>query len=77
MVQRDSAVPPWQQVRLSITRKISDGSYPPGHKLPGILALASEYEVAPMTVRKAIKALRDEDHLIVTHSGWGTFVRET
>jgi GntR family transcriptional regulator len=75
MIQRDSHVPPWQQVRADIAAKIADGTYPPGSKLPGVLALAGTYGVAAMTVRKAIAALRD-DGLIVTQSGWGTFVRE-
>lgn len=45
----------------------------PGDRLPSIGSLAQEYDLAPVTVRKAITRLRDEG-LIESRVGWGTFV---
>jgi DNA-binding transcriptional MocR family regulator len=41
--------------------------------LPGERALQQEFGLAPVTIRKAIHALRDEG-LVRTTPGWGTYV---
>lgn len=41
-----------------IERRIDDGTYPPGGRLPSILDLASEMGVAPMTARRVLQELR-------------------
>ena len=47
----------------------------PAEALPSVRALATEYEVSPPTVSRAVKALADEGLLTVV-PGWGTFVTE-
>lgn len=42
-------------------------------RLPGERALQQEFGLAPVTIRKAIHALRDEG-LVRTTPGWGTYV---
>jgi DNA-binding GntR family transcriptional regulator len=74
-IRRDSPVPPWRQLAASLRRRIESGELPPGSRLPSIMDLADQYSLAPVTVRKALDALKREG-LIVTQSGWGTFVRE-
>ena len=46
-----------------------------GSRLPSIVSLAQQYEVALTTVRKALDALKEEG-LVVT-SPMGTFVAES
>ncbi len=75
MIRRESSEPPWRQLYRLLKARIDSGELPPGARLPSILALADEYDLAPVTVRKALAALRDEG-LIVTQPGWGTFVPE-
>jgi DNA-binding LacI/PurR family transcriptional regulator len=56
-----------------IRKKILDGSFPPGSKLPSDYDLARQYEVAYMTVRAAIAPLVNEGRLL-RRRGKGTFV---
>jgi GntR family transcriptional regulator len=58
-----------------LRRRIESGEYPPGRKIPSIIALSGEFRVAPVTVRKALTALQREG-LVESRTGWGTFVRE-
>ncbi len=73
MIMRESAVPPWRQIAGHLRDQIERGELPPGTRLPPILALAADYGVAAVTVRKALAELREEG-LITSVSGWGTFV---
>ena len=75
MVTRDSVVPPWQQIADVLRGRIESGEYPPGRKLPSIIALSGEFGVAAVTARKALTALQREG-LVETRSGWGTFVAD-
>ncbi|MFE9309750.1 GntR family transcriptional regulator [Streptomyces sp. NPDC006706] len=63
----------WTQIAEEIERRIDAGVYPEGSKLPGILALCSEFSVAQVTARKALANLRDRG-LIRTENGIGSFV---
>jgi GntR family transcriptional regulator len=74
MVNRGSVVPPWQQLAQLLRDRISDGTYPPGGRVPSVISLSQEFEVAPGTVRKALGALQTEG-LVESRVGWGTFVR--
>jgi CheY-like chemotaxis protein len=47
----------------------------PGTRLPTLVELIAEFEVAPMTVRQVLAKLEDEGY-IVREQGRGTFVRE-
>jgi GntR family transcriptional regulator len=75
MVNPGSVVPPWQQIHALLKGRIETGEYPPGTKIPSIMALSQEFSVAPVTARKAVTALQREG-LVENRSGWGTFVQE-
>jgi DNA-binding GntR family transcriptional regulator len=63
------------QVADWITGRIKRGELRPGHKLPAERDIAAEIGVGYMTVRRAMRLLR-ERRLIVTVVGRGTFVAE-
>lgn len=71
VIDRDSADPPWVQLAAILRARIASGAITT--RLPGERALQQEFDLAPITIRKAIRALRDEG-LVETKSGWGTFV---
>ncbi|MFH1483067.1 MAG: response regulator [Chloroflexota bacterium] len=66
-------LPLYLKVRGEILRRIKEGIYPPGSRLPGGAGLALEFGVALMTVRQALDALVDKGY-IVRKQGKGTFV---
>ncbi|HUZ36393.1 MAG TPA: GntR family transcriptional regulator [Streptosporangiaceae bacterium] len=63
------------QVADWIAGRIARGELQPGHKLPAERDLAAEIGVGYMTVRRAMRELRERG-LIVTVVGRGTFVAE-
>jgi hypothetical protein len=71
----DDASPEWpyQQVAAQIRQRVQSGEL--GPRLPSYMTLAHELGVAPMTVQRAIKVLKDEG-LLVTYPGRGTYVRK-
>lgn len=73
MIDPGSAQPPYRQLAAILRTKIGAGEITA--RLPGERALAEEYGVALGTVRKAIAVLRDEEGLVETTPGWGTYVR--
>ena len=75
MVNRSSVVPPWQQLADLLRKQIESGELAPGARIPSVLSLAQEYELAAGTVRKALAQLQREG-LIESRVGWGTFVTE-
>lgn len=75
MVNRSSATPPWQQLADLLRERITSGELAPGDRIPSVVSLSQEYELAPGTVRKAVGQLQREG-LVVSHTGWGTFVAE-
>lgn len=75
MVNRSSPTPPWQQLTELLRARIESGELQPGDRIPSVVGLAQEYELAAGTVRKALTALQREG-LIVSRVGWGTFVAE-
>jgi DNA-binding GntR family transcriptional regulator len=48
----------WRQLANDLSARIADGTYPLGSPLPAEDELASEYAVAPVTVRRALGELR-------------------
>ncbi|WP_223830234.1 GntR family transcriptional regulator [Nocardiopsis quinghaiensis] len=70
----DPTRPKWQQIADVLRARIESGEYPPQHLISEV-RLEGEFEVARMTVRKAVAALRDEG-LIVTTPGMGSFVAD-
>ncbi|MET7296334.1 winged helix-turn-helix domain-containing protein [Streptomyces griseoloalbus] len=73
MIDRTQPVYP-QLVRI-LRARITDGTYAPGSRMPAVLAVATEFDVAASTVQRAFAALREEG-LIITWSGRGSFVAD-
>lgn len=57
-INRDSAVPLWQQVRRDVARRLDAGEF--NAAFPGEIALQSQYGVSRHTVREALRSLRDD-----------------
>lgn len=67
--------PKFVQVADHIRDQITSGAYEPGDYLPSEKDLAYDYEVSPLTARRALGALRAEG-LIATEQGVRAQVRE-
>lgn len=65
---------PYEQLAAILRGRIADGTYPPGRKIPSLLALQEEFGLSSMTVRRAVAALADEGLLRVV-PGRGTFTQ--
>ena len=75
MVNRSSVVPPWQQLADLLRARIESGELAPGDRIPSVVSLGQEYDLATGTVRKALGQLQREG-LVESRVGWGTFVAE-
>jgi len=71
----DRTRPIWRQVAAVIEGRIEDGTYPAGSKVPSVVELSAEFEVAAATAQKALGALKREG-LVRTEVGLGSFVAE-
>jgi DNA-binding transcriptional regulator YhcF (GntR family) len=65
--------PPFEQVRRQVAEGVAAGTFPAGHKLPTVRALAAALGLAANTVAKAYRAL-EVDGVIETRGRAGTFV---
>jgi len=74
-VEINRAEPHWPQVAEEIRRRISAGTYAPGARVPGTVALAAEFDVSQSTASRALARLRTEGVVYVV-SGRGYFVSE-
>lgn len=74
IIDRSSYEPAYSQLANILRRKIADGEYRPGDQLPSEAELCRLYDVSPMTVRRSINLLSDQD-VVSTAQGRGTFVR--
>lgn len=74
------AEPLYQRIRADIARRIADGEWQPGDRIPTQTELVSQYSqllgqtVSLQPVKAALTLLEQADRLIVTHQGKGTFV---
>jgi GntR family transcriptional regulator len=73
VITRGTPTPPYLQLAGIIRGQIESGDLAPGQQLPSALKLASTYQVAVPTVRKALGVLKDEG-LITGVPGYGVFV---
>ncbi len=74
-----SPMPPalalYQQIKDHISRKIQDGSWPPGHRLPSEHELVAQFGISRMTVNRALRELTEQGR-VVRVAGVGSFVAE-
>lgn len=68
-----SRIPLYLQVAATLRRRIEDGQWEAGHKIPTLEELEEEFQVARVTVRQAIDLLQKEG-LVWRQQGKGTFV---
>lgn len=71
---RDDA-PRWRQIADELERRINDGRYAPGSRVPSMNQLIEEFGVAAATAHKALKGLRQRG-LTYTEPGLGSFVHD-
>jgi len=69
-----STSPLYRQAADAMRERIVKGAWPIGLQIPTLPELAQEFGVALITVRQAVRILRDEG-LLVPEQGRGTFVR--
>lgn len=74
MVDRSSPIPAYYQIAVEIHQRISDGEWRAGDRIPPEIALAEEYQVSRMTMRKALGQLAEEG-ILDRKPGNGTFVK--
>ena len=75
MLDKNTAIPLYQQIVDYVREKIRTGEYQPGQILPSEARFCEEFGVSRITVRNAIQMLVDED-LVVKHHGKGSFVTD-
>jgi DNA-binding GntR family transcriptional regulator len=64
-----------ESIRREITRRVDAGEYPVGAALPSAAALAGEFGVSAITIKRALRDLQPAG-VLRTVPGLGTFVRE-
>lgn len=74
MIDRNAYEPAYAQLARILRRRIAEGAYRPGDQLPSEAQLCQMFEVSPMTVRRSINLLADQD-IVSTAQGRGTFVK--
>lgn len=72
MISEDDARPAYVQLAAILKARIESGEITA--RLPSERDLHNEFGLAPMTVRKAVRLLRDEG-LVVVVAGRGTYVK--
>ena len=73
VIDHDSAVPPFEQVRLRIAELAAAGALTAGHRLPPVRALAGELGLAANTVARAYREL-EQAGLVETRGRAGTVI---
>ena len=73
-IDRSSFEPPYAQLARLLRERIASGEYRAGDRLPSEAELCGAYRVSPMTVRRAVTLLVQEE-VAITEQGRGTFVK--
>jgi GntR family transcriptional regulator len=73
VVELKANQPRWRQVHAIIAERIRAGEYKAGERIPSLLDLVDEFDIANATGQKVMRALR-ADGLIRTEPGMGSFV---
>ena len=75
MLNRDSSIPLYCQLKQHLLDEIESGGWKPGELIPGDVELQRLYGVSRTTVRQALGELSSEGRVIRSR-GRGTFVIE-
>ncbi len=75
MIDPTSEVPRWRQAHAILVDRIRAGTYPPGTRVPSVVALTEELGISTPTAQKALRQLR-EDGLTYTVPGLGSYVAD-
>ena len=75
LVDPDSVLPPFEQIRRGILAQLATGILRPGDRLPAIRALATDLGLAPGTVARAYKELEAAE-VLHTARGAGTRIAD-
>ena len=73
VIDHDSPVPPYEQVRARIAGLAADGDLPAGTRLPPVRQLATDLGLAANTVARAYREL-EQAGLVATNGRQGTVV---
>lgn len=73
-IDRKSNEPAYAQLANIIRCQIAEGVFRPGDQLPSEAQLCRRFGISPMTVRRSINLLADQD-VVNTAQGRGTFVK--
>lgn len=71
----DRTRPLWRQIATEIIRRIEDGEYPAGSRVPSTMEIATEFGVVNATASKAMRYVREQGHTR-GEVGLGTFVQD-
>jgi GntR family transcriptional regulator len=74
-IDLDRTRPIWRQIAAVIVERIEDGTYPTGSRVPSVVELSAEFEVAASTAQKVLSHLKSEGWLRA-EVGLGTFVED-
>ena len=74
-LDKDSMVPLYRQLARSVEKKIQDGSFPEGSRIPSEQELMRRFGLSRITVRQAMEDLFQKS-IIVRKQGLGTFVQK-
>jgi GntR family transcriptional regulator len=65
----------WRQIAAVVVERIEDGTYPVGSRVPSVVELSAEFEVASSTAQKVMAHLKKEG-VVRSEVGLGTFVAD-
>ena len=72
-LEKSSAVPLYEQLKLSLRKKVDEQVWQEGQRLPSEAELCADYDVSRITVRRAVDELVEEG-VLERRQGKGTFV---
>ncbi|HEY9370435.1 GntR family transcriptional regulator [Streptomyces sp.] len=74
-IDLDRTRPVWRQIAAVVVERIEDGTYPAGARVPSVVELSAEFEVAASTAQKVLAYLKSEGW-VRAEVGLGTFVED-
>ncbi|MBQ2689496.1 MAG: GntR family transcriptional regulator [Solobacterium sp.] len=76
IINNNSMIPIYEQIVSCIKDEILTGTLSAGEGLPSVRGMAADLKISSLTVKKAYDLL-EEEGLVTTVHGKGTFVNET